>query len=291
MASGSNSYSVADSISGNAQTITNIATLQTIEKDLFSNLESGLANNTLTPDQQQQIVQKINEISQLRTNLYQTMNSTLSFYQNNVTAARNTLSEQTNVINIVENELNQAKIRLQSITNDRYNKLRLVEINQYYGQRYNDHANIMKTIVLICIPIIIITLLVNNKILPESAYAVLLIVIAVVGIVFIWRQLLKAFSHDNMNYQEYDWNFSSSQAPTIDTTNPNGTNPFNPATPSATCVGALCCDTSSTYDASQNLCVPNASGSTSLSSTAAPAGTASVGTTSGSLLSSVTSYL
>ena len=239
----------------NAQTLTDIQGLQNIEKDLFTQLEDGMSDETLTPEQKESLMNKINEISQMRTNLYKNLNGMFSFYQNNVAASRDTLVEQSSAVDIVENELTEAKKRMKIIQQDQANKLRLVEINTYYGERYADHAGIMKTIIIICVPIIILTILANSGILPRNIYAALVIIIAVIGLIYIWKQLLYTFSHDNMNYQEYNWPFKTSQAPPIDTTTPEGTdNPWQ--TTGVICSGSACCYDGTTYDPTQNKCVP-----------------------------------
>jgi hypothetical protein len=245
----------SDTEEKNVQTLTDIQGLQNIEKDLFTQLEDGLSEGTLTPEQKESLMNKINEISQMRSNLYKNLNGMFSFYQNNVAASRDTLIEQSSAVDIVENELNEAKKRMKLIQQDQVNKLRLVEINTYYGEKYADHAGIMKTIIIICVPIIILTILANSGILPRSIYAVLVIIIAVIGLIYIWKQLLYSASRDNMNYQEYSWPFKTSQAPPIDTTNPEGTN--NPwETTGVICSGSACCYDGTSYDPTQNKCIP-----------------------------------
>ena len=54
------------------------------------------------------IVNKINEISQMRMNLYSNLQNSYSFYQQNVSSSRNTLEEQSAAVGIVEQELNEA---------------------------------------------------------------------------------------------------------------------------------------------------------------------------------------
>ena len=56
----------------NTQILNDIQSLQNLEQEMFSNLEE---NTSLTPDQQQQIIEKINQISQMRVNLYKTLGS------------------------------------------------------------------------------------------------------------------------------------------------------------------------------------------------------------------------
>ena len=159
---------------------------------------------------------------------------------------------------MLENELNQSKKRINLIEDRKNNKLRLVEINTYFGKRYNAHANLMKTIVIICIPIIILAVLTNNGILPSSIYKLLVVIILVIGSIFIGMQIIDMSNRDDMNWDEYNWYFNKSNAP-VDTTFTGNTSSSDPwTTPTVTCIGSACCYNGSTYDSTKNVCVPNA---------------------------------
>lgn len=260
---------------GRVQTLNNISDLQNIEKGYFSKLNDGLMQNSLTPEEKDMLVQKINEISQMRINLYKNLNGMYSFYHSNVASTRNTIEEQGAAIDIVEKELNETKLRMKAIEEEKYNKLRLVEINSYYGQRYSEHASIMKVIIMICLPVLLLTILLNRGILPRNLYTILVIIIVVIGVIYLWRFIISAVSRDNMNYQEYTWNFKPQDAPSVDTSGTGAKDPW--ATKSnGTCQGQACCDSGYTYnsDVNVNKCVPTASLTQSTTTTtAAPVST------------------
>ena len=235
----------------NQQVLNNISQLQTQEKQLYDSLDDV----TLSSDEKQQIINKINEISQMRLNMYAGMKDMYSYYQKNVSASRSTLGQEVAAINILENELNDAKIRMNLLEDQKYNKLRLVEINTYYGKRYNAHSRLMKTIVIMCIPIIILAFLANKGILPVNVYMILTTIILIIGIILIGMQLVDMSNRDNMNWDEYNWYFNKNDAPK-DTSDGSSSNPW--ATSSMTCIGSACCYDGSTYDDAKNICVPNA---------------------------------
>lgn len=233
----------------NQQVLNNISQLQTQEKELYASLD----NTSLSTEEKQQIINKINEISQMRLNMYAGMQDMYSYYQQNVSASRSTLGQEITALDIIENELNQAKKKLNLIEDQKYNKLRLVEINTYYGKRYNAHSNLMKTIVFTCIPLIILAILANRGILPPKLYRLIAALVLIIGVIILGRQLLDMSNRDNLNWDEYNWYFNPEEAPTSD-----GTEPQNPwATPSVTCIGSACCYDGSTYDPDQNICLPN----------------------------------
>ena len=139
-------------IPGNNQEILNdIQSLQGIEQNLFNSLE----NPNLTSEEQESTINKINRISEMRINLYKTLTGVNSFFQQALTSSRGTLTEQTAAIGVIEDELNQAKKRLRELEQEKNNKIRLVEINNYYSQQYEEYSNLMKLVIFILIPIIL----------------------------------------------------------------------------------------------------------------------------------------
>ena len=80
----------------------------------------------------------------------------------------------------------------------------------------------MKSIILVCIPLIILTILKNKGLLSKNIFTLLIIIIIVVGGIYLFKLFLKAISHNNMQYQQYDWNFNINAAPPVDTSYPNG---------------------------------------------------------------------
>jgi hypothetical protein len=235
----------------NQQSLNNISQLQQQEKELYSSLDDV----NLSADQKQQIINKINEISQIRMNLYSNLRDLYANYQVNVSSSRSTLDQSKAAIDILENELNNAKIKMNLIKDEKYNKLRLVEINTYYGKRYNAHASIMKIIVLTCIPIILLSILYNKQILSPTIYSVLSALSFIIGSVFLIIKLIDISNRDTMNWDEYNWYFNKNDAPDQDSaSSSSSSNPWN--TTAIPCIGSACCNENSTYDSTQNLCIP-----------------------------------
>ena len=269
----SNTNNLPDMEENNSQILNDIQSLQTIEQELFNNLEN---QPDLTTEEQEEIVTKINNISNMRVNLYQTLGGVNDFFQTSLSNSTNTLVEQTKAIEIVEQELNKAKISLQLLEEEKNNKIRLVEINNYYGQKYSEHSDLMKNIIYILIPVLILSLLKNKGILPDSIYYALVIIVTFKGSYFLWKKFLSIYTRDSMNYQEYTWYFDAKNAP--------GVNSGNNSDPWAngmggTCIGEACCPTGLTYDASTNQCAVN----NSMASTSITSATSTIGSTIGSI--------
>jgi len=220
-------------------------------------LYNELNNPKITSEQKDQIMQKINQISQMRINLYNSIQQMYSSARNNVTETSNVLKQQVDAIKIIENELNASKRRLNLIDAQKNNKIRLVEINTYYGKQYDFYKNMMKIIVFTCIPIIILGVLGNRGIIPEKLKSVLMVIVIVIGCVLFGYQIVDLANRDNMNFDEYNMYFDKS-ANTATTDAGDGSYGYNPwAIDMKTCIGAACCDPLLTrYDEEKNICVP-----------------------------------
>jgi hypothetical protein len=245
----------------NEQILNDIQSLQQMEQQLFSNLES---NPNLTSAQQQQIIEKMNQLSNMRINLYQTLSGVNNYFENAVNTTTGTLQEQEVAIEIVENELNRAKQRLQVLEEEKNNKIRLVEINTYFGDKYAEHSILMKIIIFTLIPVIILAFLNNKGILPNTIYYILVIIVSFIGAYFFWRRFTSIITRDNMNYQEYNWYFDANSAPTGSSSSDD---PWDSGMNVGTCVGDACCSNGLTYDSSLNQCVASTTTTTTSTST------------------------
>jgi membrane-associated HD superfamily phosphohydrolase len=235
----------------NEQILNDIQTLQQMEQQLFNNLET---NTHLLPEQQQQIIEKMNQLSNMRINLYQTMSGVNDFFQNALSSSVGTLKEQTIAIGIVESELNKSKKRLELLESEKNNKIRLVEINDYYGDKYAEHSQLMKIIIFTLLPVIILAILNNKNILPNSIYYVLVIIISIIGGYYFWRRYASIIMRDNMDYQKYNWFLNTNDSKT-GPANTNFKDPWLSATMPGTCIGENCCSENQEWDNTLNKCL------------------------------------
>ena len=236
----------------NEQILNDIQSLQQMEQQLFSGLEN---NPNLSPDEQKKIIEKMNQLSTMRINLYQTLSGINNFFENALNTSVGSLKEQAVAIGIVENELNKAKARLEILEVERNNKIRLVEINTYFGDKYAEHSQLMKIIIYTLVPVIILAFINSKGFLPNTIYYILLGIISLIGAFFFWRRFASIIMRDNMNYQEYNWPFNPDDANT-DSSSSSSTDPWATDMNLGTCIGDACCSPGLVYDTNMNQCVP-----------------------------------
>ena len=82
----------------NEQILNDIQSLQQMEQQLFSNLEY---NPNLSTQQQQQIIEKMNQLSNMRLSLYQTLSGINNYFENALNTSIGSLKEQVVAISIV----------------------------------------------------------------------------------------------------------------------------------------------------------------------------------------------
>lgn len=238
----------------NEQILGDIQSLQQMEQQLFNSLET---NANLTTNEQQKIVDKMNQLSNMRINLYKTLSGVNNYFENALNTSVGSLKQQVVAIQIVEDELDRAKKRLELLEEEKNNKIRLVQINTYYSDRYAEHAQLMKVIIYTLIPVIIISLLLKKGILPSKLYYIILIIISLIGAYFFWKRFMSIIMRDNMNYREYNWSFDPNNVST-ETDDSSGDDPWVTNVNLGTCVGDYCCAPNTAYDPDLNQCVPKA---------------------------------
>jgi hypothetical protein len=245
--------------------LNDIQNLQNIEKDLLYSLENQDIQNPLSNETLNKIVNKINDISQLRMKLYNTINNLTSFYKTSLSDTQDTLNQQNLVIKIVEDELTQSKKRLSLIQKEKNNKMRIIQNNTFFGDKYSTHTNVIKSVLFFIVLLFILTILLKKNIIPQSVYIVLTSILVIYEIFNLFTQINSIILRDNMNYDEYNWGFNKSKAPVKADNGNNGyggikvtSNISDPwGKMDITCMGQSCCYTGSTYDSKQNQCIPN----------------------------------
>ena len=127
-----------------------IKDLQEKEEELFIELE-----NNNDPVEKELLLEQINSISTQRISIY---NNLKILYNGNLKSSintNNTLKEQNVIIDNIENELNEQKEKINKKNQEFINKLRLVQNNTYYSKKYTDQAQLLITLIILCIILIV----------------------------------------------------------------------------------------------------------------------------------------
>lgn len=241
-------------------------TMNTIEQidgqiqSMYINLEALNVQSNPDINKQNQLLQKIQELQQLKSSLYTSMSNNYASVQSNVTLSRNSLVNEMAVSGLVKNELKHAQNNLASLEDSRYNTVRMAEINNYYSEKYDTQTSVMKTIVYFCIPLLILGILTKKELVPKNIALVIMSILIGLAIVIVSFQVIDIMRRDNMVFSEYNFPFKpddvDKKAGNVDLSSPD-----QPVARNLTmsCAGEACCPDGNTYgtiwDATNKQCV------------------------------------
>lgn len=248
--------------------LTNIQKLQETETELINQLNTytSTAGYVSTDPKLIEMVKHINRIADSRIAMFKTISSNANILQNSVSQSRTDLVSQLTLLQVVEDQLNQAKSKIDQLSQENDTKMRMVEVNTYYGQRYEAHSDLMKKIIIFCIPVLILFILKKKGILPELIATYLIGIVIAVGAFIILRNVWDIFTRSNMNFDTYNWIFQfndTTKPPTIrEYNNEHFFKHFDIAgllenlmNNLGICVGGTCCGEQMAYDSTQMKCV------------------------------------
>jgi hypothetical protein len=259
--------------------LTKIQTSQNAEKKLVTQLDALTSASGYTINNEiQSIVDSINSLSNSRIAMFSSIGDKADILQAGVSNSRTDLVSQMTLLGVVEDQLTQYKHTLDGLQSSNDTKMRLVEVNTYYGKRYAAQGKLMKLVILICVPVLILFILKRKGLLPEliSNYAIGITI--AVGAFFVIRNAWDISTRSNMNFDEYEWNYEdpSSQTPTV--WEYNKANMFNLENPLKAlmsnlglCVGSNCCANGMYFDTNKQLCTTKLPAGTDVASSVAKA--------------------
>ena len=238
-------------------------TLQTISqidiqiREMYDDLEALNVKQNPDTNKQNQLLNKIQEMQQLKSSLYTNVSNNYATTQSNVATSRNSLVNEMTVNGLVEHELKNVEGNLNDLRKDRFGKIRMAEINNYYSDKYDTQTKVMKTIVYFCIPILILGLLMKKAIIPSNIALILIAIILGIAIVIVLLQLFDIASRDNMNFSEYNFPFDPNSVDSSNLGDPND-QPVR-VDLSLSCAGEACCPTGNLngtkWDSTNKQCV------------------------------------
>ena len=219
--------------------ITTISQIDVQISDLYKELEKITVQQNPDLVKQQQLLDSIKQLQELKITLYNEVGDEYKLTQKNVVETRDNLVNDTAMANILNSEISNINDTLSGLKNTKNEKIRMTEINNYYSSKYDTQTKIMKTIVYFCIPILILGILLKKEFIPQFIGLPIISILIVIGIIIVFFQLIDIMNRDNMVYDEYNWRFDPKQADV--NSNMNGEQPEASNGSTHTCVGQACC--------------------------------------------------
>jgi hypothetical protein len=198
----------------------NIQNLQATEQDLINQLDAYTSSNGYISSDPKIInmVNNINSIADSRIALFQTISANADVLQTGVSQSRMDLVAQMTLLQSVEDQLNQAKAKIDELNKQNDTQMRMVQINTYYGQRYESQSELMKKIIFFCLPLLVLFILKKKEIIPETIANYIIGIYIAIGSFIILLNIWDIFTRSNMEYNTYNWDYSitdTTKPPTI----------------------------------------------------------------------------
>lgn len=239
------SQMIKDQGNQDIQTITTIKQIEQQIRSMYTSLEEMSVLPTPNLNKQNKILSKIEDLQKLKTSLYQSLSASYASTQSSVAEARMALVDETAVAGVISNELQNANKNLSALQNERYNKTRMAEINDYYSSKYETQSKIMKTIVYFCIPILILGILMKKSIIPQNIALSLIGILTGLVIIVVFLQAVDVMRRDNMVFDEYKFPFD---ADNVDLSSDSNSDDQPTKTEwGLSCAGKACCPEGNDY--------------------------------------------
>ncbi len=184
-----------------------IEDLQVLERKLLKELQTSPSDNVNA------IVEKINQTTRMRQNLYNALKDNYTSRAGAVDSAATSIMEQKKAVDVMEQQLGAAKKQFELLQSEKNNNVRLLQINTYFEDRTEASVVLMRLFVTTLVAIIAVVLVRRTGLLPNSVFYLLLVGVSVVGGYYFWRQFISMAYRNNMNYREFDWRFNPGDQP------------------------------------------------------------------------------
>lgn len=180
--------------------VSNINQLQSIEQGLITQL-SGASDLTT----KNKLTNEINAIVQARITLYESLVLLYSSMEKNTEESNSQLTKQVSLINEMEEQLNNVKHT--NNNKEQTKRVRLIEINKYYIQKYQAYVYLFKMLIKFCSTIIILAIINKINFMPNYAFNVFIGVAFLYWGYYLIPVMFDLFRRDNMNFSHYSWNY------------------------------------------------------------------------------------
>jgi hypothetical protein len=172
-------------------------------------VDEGLSQPVQQPvvdyDKQKRIMDQIDELTQMRLNMFKQIQSQFSGDQSDITGAQKGIASQLALVRATESQLADMKKQIRQLEDIKNNKMRMVEIGNYEAQRYAAYKNVMFYIFLTAVAMVVINKTSQLGILPDFLSTGLMAVALVAGAVMVGRKLLDIGSRSPLNFDKYDF--------------------------------------------------------------------------------------
>jgi hypothetical protein len=133
----------------------------------------------------------------------------------------------------------------------------MAQVNTYYTRHYETNTEVMKNIIFVSVGLIIMAILRNKQLIPDSISTLGVILILVLGGIAIGTQVFDIMRRNDHDFDKYDWNFNEDEMKRIQD-NQKYSDPSDLSalgTGMAQCYGPACCFDGTKWNDTAKKCV------------------------------------
>jgi len=189
---------------------------QAAERELYATLRTD--KGKLTPEERASIVADINKESDKRRQYYETLESNSKLRVEYRTGVLDASKRQMGTLKLLEDQLDAAKGVLNSMMDEKQNKMKMIEINTYFGKQYQGYAGVALVVCVVLLLQIVPFAVEKYLGAPEIADWLSTILWWVGGLYLLYR-VLDVLMRRSDNYDEYQWWMAPTTAAEMTTAN------------------------------------------------------------------------
>jgi hypothetical protein len=201
-------------------------------------------------NKQANLIKQLNNNAELQKALVATIPLEMTYAADRVATSRGALANQATVYGVMQQQYEQAKIGLGKVEGTQENKMRMVEVNTYYSDKYRAQTSLIKLIIIVCVAFLLVVILMKKNLIPNQVAVVLLGGIILIGGILVTMTYLNISSRDNMVFDEFNWN---ADPPYYDT----GDAPATFKSTGTPCIDSSCCVEGTTFVRGDSITSPN----------------------------------
>jgi hypothetical protein len=166
---------------------------------------------------------------------------------------------QRTAIDFIKQEKERATSNAATLKQDNSNKRRMAQINTYYTKNYEANTDVMKNIIIVSVALIILAVLRNKKIIPDSIGTLGVIFILAFGGIVIGKQVFDIIRRNDHDFDKYDWTFNEDEMNNKNLLDQQSdkSNLSDMGMGMAACYGPGCCSDGTTWSSEMGKCLPN----------------------------------
>lgn len=251
-------FSLSDIQNSNASILDSISNLTNLKTNITNNISILRATGLTGPVSTTigDLTTQLNVIDNTQQKLHDQVNQINTFYANGLIATSQIKDNQQNATNIITSETEINNKRLENVNNEQNNKMRLVEINSYYGKKYSEQNKIMKIIIIVCVIVLILWFVDSKQFLPIPSFifTILISLSIAIGTLVIFYKCYYLILRSNVDFDQIDFDIPISKLPKIDTLTRSGGEIGLTGSVSGTCTNQECCPPGFGYNQELNYC-------------------------------------